>query len=87
MVGRIPRNGDPIRSLAVYADDSAGSRRHWVCGGEDSAPRCGYFGCSRSAACGYAALKYLTSGVRAGMLIPDAADPAIKALRVVAQQS
>ena len=30
------------------------------------------------------ALDYLTSGVRAGMLIPDAADPAMKSVRVVA---
>ena len=31
-----------------------------------------------------AALDYLVSGVRAGMLIPDAADPAMKSVRVVA---
>jgi len=31
------------------------------------------------------ALDYLTSGVRAGMLIPDAADPELSSLRVVAE--
>ncbi|WP_304523819.1 aminotransferase class I/II-fold pyridoxal phosphate-dependent enzyme [Actinoplanes sp. DH11] len=31
-----------------------------------------------------AALDYLTTGVRAGMLVPDAADPAMKTVRVVA---
>ena len=32
-------------------------------------------------------LEYLTSGVRAGMLIPDAADPAMKSVRVVARRA
>jgi arginine/lysine/ornithine decarboxylase len=30
------------------------------------------------------AVEYLTSGLRAGMLIPDTADPELKSLRVVA---
>jgi arginine decarboxylase len=33
---------------------------------------------------GHEAIDYLTSGVRAGMLIPDAADPSMETLRVVA---
>ncbi|MGY1704329.1 hypothetical protein ACI79C_07130 [Geodermatophilus sp. SYSU D00697] len=33
---------------------------------------------------GQEVVDYLTSGVRAGMLVPDAADPSMETLRVVA---
>ncbi|MFJ4600488.1 Orn/Lys/Arg family decarboxylase [Streptomyces griseoluteus] len=32
------------------------------------------------------ALRYLVTGVRAGMNLPDAADPGLKTVRVVAEQ-